>query len=86
MDHVPLNALLRVKDELRDVCKIQLVTFPFTGIFTQQDRPQIVETALDMGPDVVGVFTDLEDTVADGQRAIDFAMDLPPFAPLFSFF
>lgn len=76
MDHVPLKALLRVKDELREVCKIQLVTFPYTGIFTQPDRPQIVETALDMGADVVGIFTDLEDTVADGVRAIDFAMDL----------
>jgi cytosine/adenosine deaminase-related metal-dependent hydrolase len=76
LDHVPLKALLRVKDELKDACKIQLVTFPYTGIFTQHDRPQIVETALDMGADVVGIFTDLEDTVVDGLKAVDFAMDL----------
>ncbi|GHO42803.1 cytosine deaminase [Ktedonospora formicarum] len=49
-----LRALLEVREEVRDICHLQLVAFPQDGIYSSPDGPGLMRKALEMGCDVVG--------------------------------
>ena len=51
---IALEALLEVKEEMKDYVDLQLVAFPQEGIQSFPNGAELVEEALKMGADVVG--------------------------------
>ncbi|MBV9258208.1 MAG: cytosine deaminase [Ktedonobacteraceae bacterium] len=49
-----LRALLEVREEVRDICDLQLVAFPQDGILSFPDGRGLMRRALELGCDVVG--------------------------------
>jgi cytosine deaminase len=49
-----LRALLEVREEVRDLCELQLVAFPQDGIFSFPGGRALMHKALELGCDVVG--------------------------------
>jgi cytosine/creatinine deaminase len=49
-----LRALLEVREEVRDICELQLVAFPQDGIFSFPNGQALMRRALELGCDVVG--------------------------------
>jgi cytosine/creatinine deaminase len=51
---VALRALLEVREEVRDICTLQLVAFPQDGIFSFPNGRELMRRALELGCDIVG--------------------------------
>lgn len=73
---VTAEALLEVKDEMKDVVDLQIVAFPQDGIFTYEENAGLMKKAMDMGLDVVGAIPHNELTREDGVLSVEFAFDL----------
>jgi cytosine deaminase len=65
-----VEALLEVKDRVRDYFDLQLVAFPQDGYFRAPTSAQNLTRALDMGVDVVGGIPHFERTMEDGRRSV----------------
>ncbi|CZT36331.1 amidohydrolase family protein [Rhizobium sp. 9140] len=65
-----VEALLEVKDLVRDYLDLQLVAFPQDGYFRSATAARNLERALDMGVDVVGGIPHFERTMEDGRRSV----------------
>lgn len=75
-DLITIEALLEVKDKVKDVVDLQIVAFPQDGIYTYEKMDEALEEALKMGADVVGGLPQAEFTREDGIRSIDFIFSL----------
>lgn len=53
---IALQALLELREELKDVIDLQLVAFPQEGILSFPNGKELLEQALKEGADVVGGF------------------------------
>jgi cytosine deaminase len=73
---VALDALLEVRDRVRDVIGLQLVAFPQEGICSFPQGEELLEEAARRGVDVIGAIPHFEDTREDGVRSIDVAVDV----------
>jgi cytosine/creatinine deaminase len=73
---VALDALLEVRDRVRDVIGLQLVAFPQEGICSFPDGAELLEEAARRGVDVIGAIPHFEDTREDGVRSIEIAVDV----------
>jgi cytosine deaminase len=71
-----LDALLEVRDRVRDVLELQLVAFPQEGICSFADGETLMNEAARRGIDVVGAIPHFEDTREDGVRSIEIAVDI----------
>ncbi|MGP6088932.1 cytosine deaminase [Antarctobacter jejuensis] len=71
-----VEALLEVRDRVRDVLDLQLVAFPQDGWFRAKGAEQQVIRALDAGVDVVGGIPHFERTMADGAASVRAACEL----------
>lgn len=71
-----LEALLEVKEEMKEFIDIQVVAFPQDGIFAYKGMDQQMVKAVEMGADVVGGIPQVELTREDGIKSIEFAFDL----------
>lgn len=71
-----LDALLELRDQLRDVMTIQIVAFPQEGICSFRDGDRLLEEAVRRGADVVGAIPHFEDTREDGVRSLQIAFGL----------
>ncbi len=71
-----VDALLELKDSLRDLVEIQIVAFPQDGVFTSPEGEKLLKQALDMGADVVGGIPHNELTREDGVADVALAFDL----------
>src|SRR5690242_12487865 len=49
-----LRALLEVREEVRDICDLQLVAFPQDGILSFPNGRELMRKALELGCDIVG--------------------------------
>jgi cytosine/creatinine deaminase len=49
-----LRALLEVREEVRDICDLQLVAFPQDGIFSFPNGRELMRQAMELGCDLVG--------------------------------
>lgn len=49
-----LEAILRVRDEYRELIEIQLVAFPQSGILKSPGTPELLDEAIRLGADLVG--------------------------------
>ena len=73
---VALDALLEVRDRVRDVVNLQLVAFPQEGICSFPDGEELITEAARRGVDVIGAIPHFEDTREDGVRSVEIAVDL----------
>ena len=73
---VALDALLEVRERVRDVTTLQLVAFPQEGIVSFPDGEELLEEAARRGVDVIGAIPHYEDTREDGVRSVHVAVDL----------
>lgn len=71
-----VEALLEVRDKVKDVIDIQLVAFPQDGWFRDPEGGKNVIRALDRGVDVVGGIPHFERTMADGFASVRAACEL----------
>lgn len=71
-----LKALLKVKEECKEWCEIQIVAFPQNGIYAYPNGEALMRQAVEMGADVVGGIPHLEPTKEDGDRSVRFVFDL----------
>ena len=73
---VALDALLEVRDRVRDVIGLQLVAFPQEGICSFPGGEELLEEAARRGVDVIGAIPHYEDTREDGVRSVHVALDV----------
>lgn len=71
-----VEALLEVKEEMKDLVDIQVVAFPQDGIFTLKEGQDLMEESVKMGCDVVGGIPHNEFSREDGVRDVEFAFEL----------
>lgn len=71
-----LEAILELKDELREYVDIQVVAFPQNGIFSYEGTDLLLEEALQMGADVIGGLPQVELTREDGIKSIEYIFEL----------
>lgn len=70
------QAMLEVKEEVKDKVDIQLIAFPQEGMYAYRDGDKLVEQALKMGADVVGGIPHYEFTREDGVKSVKKAIKL----------
>ena len=73
---VTVEALLEVKEELKELADIQIVAFPQDGIYASEHGEELMEEAIKMGVDVVGGIPHNEFTREDGVKDVEFAFEL----------
>jgi cytosine deaminase len=71
-----LRALLEVREEVRDMCDLQLVAFPQDGIFAFPDGKGLMRRALELGCDLVGGIPHYEWTSELGNEDVHYAFAL----------
>ncbi|MCL6436589.1 MAG: cytosine deaminase [Leptolyngbyaceae cyanobacterium HOT.MB2.61] len=65
-----LQALLEVRQEVKDWITLQVVAFPQDGIYSEPQNDLLLEKALDMGADAVGGIPHYELTREDGVKSV----------------
>lgn len=73
---IVVDALLEVREEMKDLVDLQLVAFPQECIFTFPEAPALMEAAMEKGCDVVGGLPYMEYSPEDGLRDVKFVFDL----------
>lgn len=73
---IALDALLELREEVRDWTNLQIVAFPQDGIFSRPENEGLLEEALRRGADAVGGIPHYELTREDGVRSIHRIFDL----------
>ncbi|MFC3059764.1 amidohydrolase family protein [Paenirhodobacter populi] len=68
---VTAEAMLEVRDRVKDYITLQLVAFPQDGYYRAPEGAKSLERALDMGIDVVGGIPHFERTMEDGRRSLE---------------
>ena len=71
-----LRGLLELREEMRDLVNIQVTAFPQDGILTDNGNLELLEKAMEMGADNVGMIPHNEMTREDGVKSISLAFDL----------
>jgi len=65
-----LQALLEVREEVKDWITLQVVAFPQDGIYGNAQNDRLMEQAMEMGADVVGGIPHYELTREDGVKSV----------------
>jgi len=68
---VTAEALLEVRDRVRDYIDLQLVAFPQDGYYRTPDGAAALERALDMGVEIVGGIPHFERTMEEGRASVE---------------
>ncbi len=71
-----LRALLEVREEVRDICDLQLVAFPQDGILSFPNGRALMREALELGCDIVGGIPHYEWTREMGVEDVHYAFAL----------
>jgi cytosine deaminase len=71
-----LRGLLRVRDELADLCTIQVTAFPQDGLYAHEGDAQRLEEAIRLGVDCVGGIPHYEPTAELGHREVHRVFEL----------
>ena len=71
-----LRALLEVREEVRDICDLQLVAFPQDGILSFPDGRELMRRAMELGCDLVGGIPHYEWTRDMGVEDVHYAFAL----------
>ncbi|HLI05580.1 MAG TPA: cytosine deaminase [Ktedonobacteraceae bacterium] len=73
---IALRALLEVREEVRDICNLQLVAFPQDGILSFPNGRELMRQAMELGCDVVGGIPHYEWTRDMGVEDVHYAFAL----------
>jgi cytosine deaminase len=73
---IALDALLELREEVRDWTNLQIVAFPQDGIYSRSENEGLLEEALRRGADAVGGIPHYELTREDGVRSVQRIFDL----------
>ncbi len=71
-----LRALLEVREEVRDICDLQLVAFPQDGIMSFPNGRELMRKAMELGCDIVGGIPHYEWTRDMGVEDVHYAFAL----------
>ena len=71
-----LRALLEVREEVRDICDLQLVAFPQDGILSFPNGRELMRRAMELGCDLVGGIPHYEWTRDMGVESVHYAFAL----------
>ena len=71
-----MEAMLELKEDLKDVMDIQIVAFPQEGILSYPNGKELMENAVRMGADAVGAIPHYEFTREYSVESLNFAMKL----------
>ncbi len=71
-----LKALIEIRDEVRDICDLQLVAFPQDGILSFPGGRELMRQAMELGCDLVGGIPHFEWTRDMGVEEVHFAFAL----------
>jgi cytosine deaminase len=71
-----LKGLLEIKNEMKHIMDIQVTAFPQDGILTNPANADLLEKAVEMGADNVGLIPHHEFTREDGVKSITVAFDI----------
>jgi cytosine deaminase len=71
---VALDALIEVRERVRNVVNLQLVAFPQEGIVSFPDGEKLIAESARRGVDVIGAIPHFEDTREDGVRSLEIAV------------
>ena len=71
-----MQALIELREELRDVMEIQIVAFPQEGILSYPNGKQLMIDAVNMGADAVGAIPHFEFTREYSVESLNFALEL----------
>lgn len=71
-----MEAMIELREELRDVMDIQIVAFPQEGIFSYPNGKQLMIDSVRLGADVVGAIPHFEFTREYSVESLNFAMQL----------
>lgn len=75
-DLAAFEALLELKEQVRDEVEIQLVAFPQDGVMTSEKVRRNLEEAVRMGADVIGGIPHFELTREHGEKSIQYIIGL----------
>lgn len=73
---IALQALLEVREEVKDWITLQIVAFPQDGIYSKPENETLLETAIEMGVDVIGGIPHYELTREYGVRSVERIFEL----------
>lgn len=73
---IAMEALIELREELKDVMNIQIVAFPQEGIESFPNGRKLMEDAVKMGADCVGAIPHFEFTREYSVSSLNFAMEL----------
>jgi cytosine deaminase len=73
---IALDALLELREKVRDWTTLQVVAFPQDGVYSRRENEGLLEEAMRRGADVVGGIPHYELTREDGIRSIGHIFDL----------
>ncbi len=68
---VTVEAMLEVRDLVRDYLDLQIVAFPQDGYYRAPEGVQSLTRALDMGVDIVGGIPHFERTMEEGRQSVE---------------
>lgn len=71
-----LRGLLELKKECADIIDLEVTAFPQDGILTDPGNYELLEKAIEMGADNVGMIPHIEYTREDGVRSVELAFKL----------
>lgn len=71
-----LHALIEVREEVRDICDLQLVAFPQDGIMSYPNGRELMRKAMELGCDLVGGIPHYEWTRDMGVEDVHYAFAL----------
>ncbi len=71
-----LKALIEIRDEVRDICDLQLVAFPQDGILSFPGGRELMRQAMELGCDLVGGIPHFEWTRDMGVEEVHYAFAL----------
>ncbi|MDD1776128.1 MAG: cytosine deaminase [Candidatus Methanomethylicus sp.] len=71
-----LKGLLELKQEIKSLIDLEVTAFPQDGIMTDKQNQELLEKALELGADNVGIIPHQEFTREDGIKSIEFAFEL----------
>ncbi len=71
-----VEALLEVREQVRDYIDLQLVAFPQDGVLRDPTALANLTRALDMGVDIVGGIPHFERTMAEGAESVRILMEI----------
>ena len=71
-----MKALLKIREELKDIVTLQLVAFPQEGFFRYKGAKQLMEQALEMGADVAGGIPHFEISYEHGVESLRRIVDM----------